>query len=236
MALPLDRVKVFSSTTGTGASVALGAIVSNLFASPSEAGMVNGATYMYVIEQGTSWEINQGAYSTTGPTIARGTPIASRVGGTYGTTKITLDGTQVVYFPLFPSLLLPKDGSVAMTGRLELPSAQSAYVDKGNSGSGTVTFDVSAARVQRVKATGNFTLAFSGWPASGKFGEVFIGYVADGTLRAPNFSAVRWYNGDGTYSTTFSNMGVTLQSANDATNWLTCWSIDGGTVVHGRAM
>lgn len=101
MTIAPDRVKLFSGTTGTGASVALGGRASDLFMTPSEAGMLDGYAYDYIIEQGTEWEYQQEqVYTASGTTIARGTPKRSRVGGgAVGTTKITLDGTQTVYFP-----------------------------------------------------------------------------------------------------------------------------------------
>ncbi|WP_043767499.1 hypothetical protein [Algiphilus aromaticivorans] len=41
------------------------------------------------------------------------------------------------------------------------------YVDKGPVGTGTVTFDYSAAKVQRLQASGDLTVAHSNWPTSG---------------------------------------------------------------------
>jgi hypothetical protein len=96
-----DRVKVFSSTAGTGTSVVLGARTHEFFMTPTEAGMLDGYAYDYIIEQGSDWEYQQEQiYTASGTTIARGTPKRSRIGGAaLGTSKITLDGTEVVYFP-----------------------------------------------------------------------------------------------------------------------------------------
>lgn len=112
MALPLDRIKVLTPTTGTGASVVLGAAVSGVFLTPVEAGMVDGVAYDYVIEQGSDFEHNSGIYSLAGGTIARGTPVKSKIGGAFGTAKINLNGTAVVYFPFFNRLL----GALATQG------------------------------------------------------------------------------------------------------------------------
>lgn len=95
-----NRVRVSSSTTGTGTSVALGAAVSGAYLTPAEAGMVDGKKYNYVIEQGDDFEVQVGqTYTASGTTIARGTPAVSKISGTAGTTKLTLSGAQQVLFP-----------------------------------------------------------------------------------------------------------------------------------------
>lgn len=100
--MPPDRVFISTATVGTGASIVFGPIIGPLFMTPAEAGMVDGQSYEYVIEQGNDWEQNKGVYSVSGNSIARGTPIFSRVAGVFGTTKITLDGTAVIKFPNTP--------------------------------------------------------------------------------------------------------------------------------------
>lgn len=128
---------------------------------------------------------------------------------------------------------LSLDGTTPMTGRLSLPSALSPRVDKGTISSGTVTFDVSAAARQRLQVGGALTVAYSNWPATGNYGEIMIQLV-NGGAAAVTWPTTTWMVGDGTSSTTFSAMGVTLQSI--GTNWITVWSLDGGTTLYGRAM
>ncbi len=105
-------------------------------------------------------------------------------------------------------------------------------VDKGSVGTGTVTFDASAARKQKLTVTGSLTIAFSNWPSSGTSGEVEIELVngAAGTITWPT---VHWLKGDGTNSTTFSTMGVTIYAS--GTNFVSIWTSDGGTTLYGRA-
>ena len=71
-----DRVKETTTTTGTGSLTLAGAVAG--FRSFSVIGNTN--TTHYVIEYGTAWEVGLGTYSTTGPTLARTTLIASSTG------------------------------------------------------------------------------------------------------------------------------------------------------------
>src|SRR5262245_11805806 len=68
-----DRVKETTTTTGTSDLVLLGAVTD--FQSFAIVG--NGNTCFYCCEDGASWEVGLGTYSTTGPTLARTTILAS---------------------------------------------------------------------------------------------------------------------------------------------------------------
>lgn len=107
-----------------------------------------------------------------------------------------------------------------------------AQTNKGTVNSGTVTFDVSVSSKQKLTIGGALTVALTGWPASGNYGEVEIELVNAGTN--VTWPTVRWLVGDGTNSTTFAAMGVTLASA--GTNWVNLWSTTGGTTLWGKAV
>lgn len=91
MALLFNRVKVLTSTSGTGA-VTLGSPAASA-QSWANGGASNGDAIYYLIEDGaTAWEIGVGTYSSAGPSISRDTVLASSLGG----AKIPLSGSSYV--------------------------------------------------------------------------------------------------------------------------------------------
>lgn len=92
----VNRARMLTSTTGTGSSITLTTAIAGYFTF-AEAGLQNGDVVDYIIEQGSDFEIQHDqTYSTSGPSLSRGTPVASKVGGTAGTSKIDLNGTAQV--------------------------------------------------------------------------------------------------------------------------------------------
>ncbi len=111
------------------------------------------------------------------------------------------------------------------------------FVDKGDSGTDAQVIDFSAGTHQRIKATGNFAMSFTGWPPDGNFGEVLLELVADGTARVITFPAgTKFLKTDGTTTTVFSEINVTLQSALDAIDFILFWTRDCGTTLYCRVI
>jgi len=104
-------------------------------------------------------------------------------------------------------------------------------VDKGTINTGTVTFTASAGSKQKLTVGGPLTIAFTGWPVPGIYGEIEIQLVNAGV--GVTWPTVNWLVGNGASNTTFSAMGVTLVGS--GSNWVVVWTTDGGTSIYGRA-
>lgn len=120
-------------------------------------------------------------------------------------------------------------GPAVLDGTKANPS-QTTPIAKGNSGTGTVTFDVAAGEVQTLTNNGAHTWAFT-WPSGHSEIEIVVTNAGANAITMPT---INWIRGDGTKSTTFSTMDVVLQAS--GVNHFLLWSPDGGTTVYGRAM
>lgn len=141
--------------------------------------------------------------------------------GTLGEYLVTGSGTTVVL-----------SVSPSFTGQVSAPVLWQPQPNKGLVNSGTSTFNVSTAQKQRITIGGAVSIATSGWPAAGNYAEVEIEMI-NGGLGASFAGTVNWVVGNGSTSTSFASMGVTLQ--NSGTNFINLSSTDGGATIYGIA-
>ena len=91
MAVLANRAKMTTSTTGTG-TITLGS-ASTGFQTFANAGITNGQSVQYVIEDGANFEIGTGTYTSSGTTLTRGAVTESN----NSDNAINLSGSAVVF-------------------------------------------------------------------------------------------------------------------------------------------
>jgi hypothetical protein len=201
-----DFIKETSSTSGTG-DLACGGAVTNYSSFASY--LANNDTTIYAVSLGTQWETGIGTYNSGTNALARTTILTSSSG-----TIVSFSGGIKTLICGFASQLYAN-----------------VQVSDGTATSGTKTLDASLYS-HKLTVGGAFTLAVSNWGPTGTLSEIEIELV-NGASSTITWPTVNWVKGDGTISTTFSTMSVTL--ATSGTNTVMLWTTSGGTTVYGRA-
>lgn len=134
----VNRAKMTTATTGTGA-ITLGSAVGG-FQSFADAGVADGDTVRYVIEDGTAWEIGTGTYTASGTILSRTVSESSNADA-----ALNLTGNAVVFVSATEADFREERVGSISSGTLDLST-------------GTVFSDTPSA---------NVTYAFSNPPASG---------------------------------------------------------------------
>lgn len=107
-------------------------------------------------------------------------------------------------------------------------AANYAMTDKGTVTSGTVTFARTDTLYQRLQVGGALTIATSGWPASGTFGDLLL-EIVNGSAFTITWPTLSWVKTDGTTQSTPTR---TLQAS--GTDFVVMWTRNGGTTVYAR--
>lgn len=156
----VNRAKVSTSTTGTG-TITLGSAVDG-YQTFADAGVTDGDTVRYVIEDGSAWEVGYGTYTASGTTLTRNVMESSN-----SDAAISLSGSATVFV-----------GAAA--------EDVSRLVNVATVGS-TSTIDLSSGTFFRIAdVVGDRTFALSNIPSSGAYsGLIEIPYYF-GTITWPS--------------------------------------------------
>lgn len=126
-------------------------------------------------------------------------------------------------------------GNTTVVGVLTYGSATAPVVALGTiAASGTAALNFSSGAVFTLTQAGAATYNFTNLPTGYWEMSVIVTNAGLGSITFQNggsATTVNWVKGDGTSSTTFSTLGVTLQSA--GTNHFVFWGV--GNTIYGKA-
>lgn len=172
MATFVNRAKMTTATTGSG-TITLGSASSG-FQSFAAAGVANGNTVTYVIEDGTAWEIGDGVYTSAGTALTRAL-VSSSTG-----SLLVLTGNAVVYVAvnaetmtdIYTQLGLKAPlASPTFTGQASFPDGTAAAPSIAHTGDlnaglffpavDTVAITTAGVEAMRVNSSGNVGIGTS---------------------------------------------------------------------------
>ena len=189
MALVLaDRVQETTTTTGTG-SVTLGGAVTG-YQSFAVIGNTNTTFYCIADQGGANWEVGIGTYSTTGPTLARTTVLASSNSGSLVNFTAGVK-TVFVTYPAEKSVNLDSSGNVSALGTVASGTWNGTAIVTTYGGTGLTSY-----------TAGDLPYYASGTALS-KLGIGTNGYILTSNGTAPVWSANTAATADQAYFLSF---------------------------------
>lgn len=177
MAKMLNRAKMSVTSTGTG-TLTLGSAVLG-FQTFANAGVSDGDTLSYAIEDGVNWEIGTGTYTSAGTTLSR-TVTRSFDGTTYGTSPINVTSSAQVFATALAADLVVTGGALGTPSSGNLANCTFPTLNQNTTGtaaglSATLAVASGGTGVTTSTGTGSVVLSTSptlvtpalGTPASG---------------------------------------------------------------------
>jgi hypothetical protein len=185
----VNRAKMSTATAGTG-TITLGSAESG-YQSFADAGVGDGETVRYVIEDGTAWEIGTGTYTASGTTLSRTVTESSN-----SDAAINLSGSAVVFATAAAADVMNTTNPVVTAGTI----TEDVYALSGTS----VALEPDNGSVQTHTLTGNTTYT-DGFSA----GQAITLMVDDGTAYTITWPTITWVNNGGS-APTLATTGYTV--------------------------
>ena len=174
----VNRAKVATATTGTG-TITLGSAEGG-YQTFADAGVSDGDTVRYVIEDGDNWEIGTGTYTASGTTLSRTVSESSN-----SDAAISLSGDAVVYVSATASDVMNTTNPVIAAGTI----TEDVYVLTGTSAA--LEPDNGSVQTHTLTGATTYTDGFSA-------GQAITLMVDDGTASTITWPTITWVNNGGT--------------------------------------
>jgi hypothetical protein len=179
--------------------------------------------------------LNNGAWSVGSAGTNTGTSgqVLASTGATTPPAWTTLTGASLAANTFTGAQIF----SDQIISRAMLQDCGLTFLDKGNSSTTAQTLDYTAGSVQKITATGAFTLSTSNWPPSGNFGVIQL-ELANGGAFAITWPTINWIKPDGSTTTVFatwlaaSTGRTALQTS--GIDKIKLETTDAGTTIYGR--
>lgn len=217
MAILVNRAKMTTATTGTG-TITLGSASSG-YQTFAAAGVANGDTVRYVIEDGTAWEIGTGVYTAAGTTLSRTVSQSSNAG-----SAINLSGSAVVFVSAVEADIVQLDKAQTLTAKtLAAPTITGTPTETVYAITGTTpALNPANGSIQTWTLTGNSTPT-----DSIAAGQAITLMIDDGTAYTITWPSVTWVN-NAKVAPTLATTGYTT-----VTLWKVSTTLYGAVVGNG---
>jgi hypothetical protein len=201
MSVIANRVKVATSTTGTG-TIDLDDTAVTGFQTFADGGVTNGQVVSYAIEDGDAWEIGTGTYTTGTPNTLSRTVIES----SNSDSEINLSGSALVFITALASELVLTANTQTLTNKtLTSPALTGTVLEDVYALTGTsVALEPDNGSIQSHTLTGNTTYT-DGFAA----GEAITLMIDDGTDYTITWPTITWVNNGG-LAPTLATTGYTV--------------------------